>query len=83
MTALHVRCTALHELGPYRGREGSTEAHPKPLSDAPQSRSQNGASGCKTEGVGFEPTSRLRDQRFSRPPRSTTPAPLRTARPGG
>jgi hypothetical protein len=31
---------------------------------------------CKAEGVGFEPTSALRRQRFSRPPRSTTPAPL-------
>ncbi len=29
------------------------------------------------ERVGFEPTVRLRVQRFSRPPRSTTPAPLR------
>ena len=29
------------------------------------------------EGVGFEPTVRSRAQRFSRPPRSTTPAPLR------
>ncbi len=29
------------------------------------------------EGVGFEPTVRSRVQRFSRPPRSTTPAPLR------
>ncbi len=28
------------------------------------------------ERVGFEPTERFRDQRFSRPPRSTTPAPL-------
>ena len=28
-------------------------------------------------GVGFEPTVRLRVQRFSRPPRSTTPAPHR------
>jgi site-specific DNA recombinase len=32
------------------------------------------------EGVGFEPTSALRRQRFSRPPRSTTPAPLREQR---
>ncbi len=32
------------------------------------------------EGVGFEPTVPARVQRFSRPPRSTTPAPLR-ARP--
>jgi hypothetical protein len=31
----------------------------------------------KTEGVGFEPTSALRRQQFSRLPRSTTPAPLR------
>src|SRR5579862_273222 len=29
------------------------------------------------EGVGFEPTVPLRAQRFSRPPRSTAPAPLR------
>ena len=29
------------------------------------------------EGVGFEPTVRVSAQRFSRPPRSTTPAPLR------
>ena len=29
------------------------------------------------EGVGFEPTVPARVQRFSRPPRSTTPAPLR------
>ena len=28
------------------------------------------------EGVGFEPTVDLHPQRFSRPPRSTTPAPL-------
>ena len=28
------------------------------------------------ERVGFEPTDRLHGQRFSRPPRSTTPAPL-------
>ena len=28
------------------------------------------------EEVGFEPTVRLRAQRFSRPPRSTAPAPL-------
>ncbi len=32
---------------------------------------------CKAEGVGFEPTSALRRQQFSRLPRSTTPAPLR------
>jgi hypothetical protein len=38
------------------------------------------ASGARTdeaEGEGFEPSVRLRAQRFSRPPRSTTPAPLR------
>ena len=29
------------------------------------------------EREGFEPSERLRAQRFSRPPRSTTPAPLR------
>ena len=32
------------------------------------------------EGVGFEPTDPLPGQRFSRPPRSTTPAPLRSRR---
>jgi site-specific DNA recombinase len=31
------------------------------------------------EREGFEPSERLRAQRFSRPPRSTTPAPLREA----
>src|SRR5919107_2159754 len=30
----------------------------------------------EAEGEGFEPSVRLRAQRFSRPPRSTTPAPL-------
>src|ERR1700688_2359427 len=33
--------------------------------------------GKLAEGVGFEPTVPLRVQRFSRPPRSTTLAPLR------
>jgi hypothetical protein len=33
--------------------------------------------GCQAEGVGFEPTSALRRQQFSRLPRSTAPAPLR------
>ena len=32
------------------------------------------------EREGFEPSERLRAQRFSRPPRSTTPAPLRYMR---
>ncbi len=32
------------------------------------------------EREGFEPSERLRAQRFSRPPRSTTPAPLRKTR---
>ena len=39
-----------------------------------------GATGAclrRTEGVGFEPTSALRRQQFSRLPRSTAPAPLR------
>jgi hypothetical protein len=34
-------------------------------------------SALQAEGVGFEPTSALRRQQFSRLPRSTTPAPLR------
>ena len=33
--------------------------------------------GFMAERQGFEPWERLRAQRFSRPPRSTTPAPLR------
>ena len=33
--------------------------------------------GLLAEREGFEPSERLRAQRFSRPPRSTTPAPLR------
>ena len=33
--------------------------------------------GWVAEREGFEPSVRLRAQRFSRPPRSTTPAPLR------
>jgi integrase len=33
----------------------------------------------KAAGVGFEPTRRLHAQRFSRPPRSTAPAPRRGA----
>ncbi len=33
--------------------------------------------GKLAERVGFEPTDPVKDQRFSRPPRSTTPAPLR------
>ena len=32
--------------------------------------------GFMAERQGFEPWERLRAQRFSRPPRSTTPAPL-------
>ena len=35
------------------------------------------SSGDMAEREGFEPSERLRAQRFSRPPRSTTPAPLR------
>lgn len=34
-------------------------------------------SGCMAEREGFEPSVRLLAQRFSRPPRSTAPAPLR------
>jgi hypothetical protein len=33
----------------------------------------------ETAGVGFEPTRRLHAQRFSRPPRSTAPAPRRSS----
>src|SRR4051794_40130821 len=35
---------------------------------------------AEAEGVGFEPTEAVTPQRFSRPSRSTTPAPLRDAR---
>ena len=33
----------------------------------------------ETAGVGFEPTSPVKSQRLSRPPRSTAPAPRRSA----
>ena len=38
---------------------------------------RNKGESFMAEGVGFEPTVRVSAQRFSRPPRSTTPAPLR------
>ena len=34
------------------------------------------AYSCLAEGQGFEPWVPVREQRFSRPPRSTTPAPF-------
>jgi hypothetical protein len=43
----------------------------------PHSQSPCGEAALQAEGVGFEPTSALRRQQFSRLPRSTTPAPLR------
>ncbi len=42
--------------------------------------SNSGAIANLAEREGFEPSERLRAQRFSRPPRSTTPAPLRKGR---
>ena len=39
--------------------------------------------GAMAERVGFEPTDRLHGQRFSRPPHSTTLAPLLVRRPSG
>src|SRR5680860_1577484 len=50
---------ALHELGPCRGREGSTEAHQQPLADATQSRSQSEKQALQAEGEGFEPSKDL------------------------
>src|SRR3954470_5728860 len=52
----------------------------RPQAAARRPRSAAG-SGEVAEREGFEPSERLRAQRFSRPPRSTTPAPLRGIRP--
>ena len=58
-TALHVRCTALHEQGVERGPEGPTEAARWPRGEAPQRRSQSSVTALQAEGVGFEPTNDL------------------------
>ena len=59
MTALQVRCNALHEYGASRGPEGPTEATQGHVNDVPQTRSRRGISALQAEGVGFEPTVRL------------------------
>ena len=47
-----------------------------PFTPAVRNEPTVGEVGWMAERQGFEPWDRLRDQRFSRPPRSTTPAPL-------
>ena len=59
MTALHVRCNALHKYGASRGPEGSTEATQPHTSHVPQSRSQSGITALQAEGEGFEPSNEL------------------------
>ncbi len=55
-----------------------TRAPRRPLPGCPRESGERrrGSRRIVAERVGFEPTDRLRGQRFSRPPRSTTPAPL-------
>jgi integrase len=47
------------------------------LAEAAIARTTTARAGRMAEGEGFEPSVRSRAQRFSRPPRSTAPAPLR------
>ncbi len=60
--------------------QGSRGKKPSELmrgSDRSEARRATAQSQRMAEREGFEPSERLRAQRFSRPPRSTTPAPLR------
>ena len=59
-----------------RGRPAGTPAKP-PRLRAQKRRGRMCGRGQLAEGEGFEPPVRLPAQRFSRPPRSTTPASLR------
>ena len=60
MTALHVRCTALHNLGLSRGREGSTEAPTRDTSRHQQNPHTERNSALQAEGEGFEPSKDLK-----------------------
>jgi hypothetical protein len=70
-------CNVLHNSGVERGRVGSTDAEeqrkPRPLTPCkpPFLKNFSGGGGIRTLGGPKGP------QRFSRPPRSTAPAPLR------
>jgi integrase-like protein len=55
------------KTGYQNGNSSSSEEAAEPANPLP----------LLTAGVGFEPTRRLHAQRFSRPPRSTAPAPRR------
>ena len=59
MTALHVRCNALHKYGASRGPEGPTEAVERHTHEVPQPHSQSGIAALQAEGEGFEPSKRL------------------------
>ena len=59
MTALHVRCNALHKYGASRGPEGPTEAAERHTHEVPQPHSQSGITALQAEGEGFEPSKRL------------------------
>ena len=63
--------------------QGSQGQGPSELVRGPdwsEARRATARSQRMAEREGFEPSERLRAQRFSRPPRSTTPAPLRYMR---
>ena len=88
-TTAHRRLPAAidNEMAGYRGGisnpQGSQGQGPSELmlgpdwSEAPRATARRQE---MAEREGFEPSERLRAQRFSRPPRSTTPAPLRYMR---
>jgi hypothetical protein len=71
--ALHSRCTALRSGA---GTSGTGPSVPDAMLRAVISAARPQSASPVAEGVGFEPTSALRRQQFSRLPRSTTPAPL-------
>ena len=64
--------------GCERGQHRLITPPEPPRSHAPAAMVATHGEHPLAEREGFEPSERLRAQRFSRPPRSTTPAPLRT-----
>ena len=66
----------------YRSVPAGAGGHWRPVQKTSPSQDPNSEYVSMTQKIlaereGFEPSERLRAQRFSRPPRSTTPAPLR------
>jgi hypothetical protein len=82
-----AKATGLENVGPERTRVRPSGRGPvnSPTRITPENNGKTGRSRIgrtlsqeqMAERVGFEPTEPLQAQRFSRPPRSTTPAPLR------